>query len=41
MNKAYLKNILSLLEKMENTQEKVIEQVAEVCAGCIADGGLL
>ena len=41
MNKDYLKNILHLLETMENTQEKVIDQVAEICAGCIVDGGLL
>ena len=41
MNKEYLRNIRKLLEKLENTQEQVIEQVAEVCADCIYNGGLL
>lgn len=41
MNKAYLKNITRLLEKLENTQESVIDQVAAVCAQCIENGGLL
>ena len=41
MNKEYLRNIQKLLEKLENTQEQVIEQVAEVCADCIYTGGLL
>ena len=41
MNKEYLRNIRTLLEKLENTQEQVIEQVAEVCADCIYNGGLL
>jgi len=41
MNKAYLKNILSLLEKLENTQEEVIDRVAAACAECIGNGGLL
>ena len=41
MNKEYLRNIQHLLEKLENTQEQVIEQVAEVCAECIYNGGLL
>ena len=41
MNKEYLRNIQNLLEKLENTQEQVIEQVAEVCANCIYNGGLL
>lgn len=41
MNKEYLRNIQNLLEKLENTQEQVIEQVAEVCAECIYNGGLL
>lgn len=41
MNKDYLKNILGLLEKLENTQEDVIDQVAAVCAECIYNGGLL
>ena len=41
MNKEYLRNIQKLLEKLENTQEQVIEQVAEVCADCIYNGGLL
>ena len=41
MNKSYLNNIISLLEKMGNTQETVIDQVADVCADCIENGGLL
>lgn len=41
MNKTYLKNIYALLEKLENTQEKTIDQVAAVCVDCIANGGLL
>ena len=41
MNKEYLRNIQNLLEKLENTQEQVIEQIAEVCADCIYNGGLL
>ena len=41
MNKDYLKNILRLLEKVENTQEEIIDQVAAVCAECIYNGGLL
>ena len=41
MNKEYLKNIYRLLEKLENTQEAVIDQVAQACADCIANGGLL
>lgn len=41
MNKTYLKNILRLLEKLENTQEKTIDQVATVCAEAIYNGGLL
>ena len=41
MNKEYLNNIRSLLDHLENTQEQVIEQVAEACAECIFNGGLL
>ena len=41
MNKEYLRNIQRLLENLENTQEKVIEQVAEACAESIFNGGLL
>lgn len=41
MNKTYLKNIVALLEKMENTQEETIDRVAAVCADCIEKGGLL
>ena len=41
MNKDYLKNILRLLEKVENTQEEIIDQVAAACAECIYNGGLL
>ena len=41
MNKEYLSNIRRLLDQLENTQEQVIEQVAEACAECIFNGGLL
>lgn len=41
MNKAYLKNIIALLEKLEATQEQVIDQVSQVCADCIYGGGML
>ena len=41
MNKEYLRNIQRLLENLENTQEQVIDQVAQVCAECIYNGGLL
>ena len=41
MNKEYLRNIQRLLENLENTQEQVIDQVAQVCAECIFHGGLL
>lgn len=41
MNKEYLKTIYALLEKLENTQENTIDQVASVCAEAISHGGLL
>ena len=41
MNKTYLKNIVGLLEKLEATQETVIDRIAEVCAESIYNGGLL
>ena len=41
MNKDYLKRIYELLEKLEQTQEEVIDQIATVCAECISNGGLL
>ena len=41
MNKTYLNNIRQLLDRLENTQEQVIDQVAEACAECIFQGGLL
>jgi uncharacterized phosphosugar-binding protein len=41
MHKEYLKNIITLLETLESTQERAIEQVAAVCAECIQKGGLL
>ena len=41
MNRTYLKNILDLLEKLDKTQEAVIDRVSQVCAECISDGGLL
>ena len=36
-----MNNIRSLLDHLENTQEQVIEQVAEACAESIFNGGLL
>lgn len=41
MNKEYLSNIRGLLDKLEQTQEGVIDQVAEACANAIYNGGLL
>lgn len=41
MNKTYMKNIVGLLEKLEATQETVIDRIAEVCAESIYNGGLL
>ena len=41
MNKEYLKNIRRLLDTLENTQDQMIEKVAEVCAESIYNGGLL
>ena len=41
MNKDYLKNIINLLHKLENTQENMIDRVADVCAECFYNGGLL
>ena len=41
MNKQYLKNIRALLDKLEETQEDVIDKVSEVCAKAIFDGHLL
>ena len=41
MNKEYLQNIRQLLDKLENTQEQVIDQIAEACAESIYNGGLL
>ena len=41
MNKTYLKNFVGLLEKLEATQETVIDRIAEVCAESIYNGGLL
>lgn len=41
MNKDYLKNILSLLETLEKTQEDAIDQIAALCAESIRKGGLL
>ena len=41
MNKDYLKNITRLLQRLEDTQESVIDQVASVCTKCIENGGLL
>ena len=41
MNKQYLANIRALLDKLENTQEEVIDKVSEICAKAIFDGHLL
>ena len=41
MNRTYLKNILDLLEKLDKTQEAVIDRVSQICAECIRGGGLL
>ncbi len=41
MNKQYLQNIYALLQKLEQTQESVIDQVAQRCAEAIQNGGLL
>lgn len=41
MNKTYLENIRSLLDRLETTQEQAIEQVAAACAESIYNGGLL
>ena len=41
MNKTYLNTLRSLLDKLENTQEEVIDQVSEACAEAIYNGGLL
>ena len=41
MNKVYLENIIHLLKKLENTQDNIIDQVADVCAECIYNDGML
>ncbi len=41
MNKQYLENIRTLLDKLEQTQEEVIDKVSELCAKAIFDGHLL
>ncbi len=41
MNKQYLINIYALLEKLEQSQEKMIDKVSEVCAEAVFNGGLL
>ena len=41
MNKVYLENIIHLLNKLENTQENIIDQVADICAECIYNDGML
>ena len=41
MNKVYLENIIHLLKKLENTQEKIVDQVADICAECIYNDGML
>ena len=41
MNKVYLENIIHLFNKLENTQEKIVDQVADICAECIYNDGML
>ena len=41
MNKTYLEIIRGQLDKLEQTQEEVIDRVAKVCADAIEAGGLL
>jgi len=41
MNKSYLNIIREQLDKLEQTQEQSIDQVAKVCADAIQAGGLL
>ena len=41
MNKVYLENIIHLLNKLENTQDNIIDQVADICAECIYNDGML
>lgn len=41
MNKDYLNILRDQLDKLEQTQEAAIDQVAKVCAEAIAQGGLL
>lgn len=41
MNRTYLNNLRALLEKMETTQETVIDQVADICAKAIKNDKLL
>ena len=41
MNKVYLENIIHLLKKLEKTQEKIVDQVADICAECIYNDGML
>lgn len=41
MNKVYLENIIHLLDKLENTQDNIIDQVADICAECIYNDGML
>ena len=41
MNKVYLENIKHLLNKLENTQDNIIDQVADICAECIYNDGML
>ena len=41
LNKVYLENIIHLLNKLENTQDNIIDQVADICAECIYNDGML
>ena len=41
MNLDYLMNIRRLLDHVENKMVPVIDQVAEACADCIANDGML
>lgn len=41
MNKSYLASIRALLDKLESTQESLIDTVSAVCADRVARGGLM
>ena len=41
MNKQYLQNLRALLDRLEQTQDKAVDQVAGICAERVAAGGLM